>query len=424
MARHPRQLTGDGDPAVAAATAANGRERRGGSDQATVRSLNRGVVLDAIKRGGPISRAQVAKTTRLTKPTVSAIVDELTSEGLLTEIGVGPASPSGGRRPVLYTFNAASYFLLGVHLGVETTVVALADGAGTQLARVEEATPSDPKQALRSAIAHGHALMDGDPALLRAVGVTVTGLVDHRRGVCLLAPNLGWRDVDVPAILAPRTDAAVAVHNVAQAVLAAEHLEGAVQDYADVVLLYEDRGVGSAILSDGHLFHGARGIAGEIGHCKIAGSRRRCGCGALGCLETEVSEPAILRRARERSGGRLRPRTLKALRDHADPQVGALLHEVGRELGRATAILANVVNPQAVVVAGGFLDGGERLLAGLAEALAEDALPEAAAGVAVMPSALGHDGPIRGAVLLARYAAERAGDPLFGAIGPSTSLRG
>src|SRR5688500_9929750 len=68
---------------------------RGGSDQATVRSLNRGVVLDVIKRDGPISRATVAKLTKLTKPTVSAIVDELASDGMLTEIGVGQASPSG-----------------------------------------------------------------------------------------------------------------------------------------------------------------------------------------------------------------------------------------------------------------------------------------------------------------------------------------
>jgi predicted NBD/HSP70 family sugar kinase len=387
---------------------------RVGSDQATVRSLNRGVVLSVVKREGPISRADIAKRTRLTKPTVSAIVDELAAEGLLSATGIGRASPAGGRRPVLYRFNAASSSLLGVHVGVESTVVVLADGSGGELARAAHPTPPEPGAAVADAVAAGRRLAADVPGEVRSLGVAITGLVDHRRGTCLLAPNLGWRDVDVMTLAAAHTDVPVAVHNAAQAVLAAEHLEGAVRGASDVVLLFEDRGFGSAILSDGHLLHGVRGIAGEIGHCKVAGTGRPCGCGGVGCLETEVAEPAILRRAAELVGRAGAPGSLAALARSRDAALEALLRGVGVELGRAAALLVNLVNPEALVVAGGFLAGGPVLLDGLRAGLAEVALPESLGGLEVVPSALGADGPVRGAVLLARYAVERAGDPLFG----------
>ena len=389
------------------------RAREGGA-QATLRLLNRGAVLDVIKREGPISRVAVARRTALTKPTVSAIVEELAADGMLSEIGIGVASPAGGRRPVLYSFNAASYCLLGVHVGVEAVAVALADGAGVELARTAEPTPRDPESALRLALRLGGDLAGDATGPLRSVGVVVPGLVDHRHGTCLLAPNLGWRDVNVSALVGADTDAAVAVHNVAQAVLAAEHLEGAVRAHQDVVLLYEDRGVGAAILAEGRLYHGARGIAGELGHSKTAAGTQRCGCGGVGCLETEVAAPAVLRRVRRLT--RSRPRDLAAVARRDDPVLQGLLLDVGRELGRAAALLVNVLNPQAVVLAGGFLDAGPRLVDGVREAIASDALAESAAEVEILQSALGGDGPVRGAVLLARHAAERDADPLFGTI--------
>jgi predicted NBD/HSP70 family sugar kinase len=386
---------------------------RSGSDQATVRSLNRGVVLTIVKRAGAISRADIAKLSALTKPTVSAIVDELAEEGLLVRTGIGQASSNGGRRPVLYEFNASSSSLLGAHVGVESTVVSLADGSGRELDRDVHDTPRDPEVAFVEALRAGLRLAADATGPVHAVGIAVTGLVDHRRGRCLLAPNLGWRDVAVTDLLARHTTAPVAVHNAAQAVLAAEHLEGAVQATRDAVLLYEDRGVGSAILADGRLVHGTHGVAGEIGHCKIPGATARCGCGGRGCLETELAEPAILRRARQRVG-RAAPRSLRRMAELHDAELDALLHEVGEELGHAVALLINIVNPEAVVVAGGFLDGGAELLRGIEVGLAQRALAESAGGVRLVPSALGADGPIRGAVLLARYAADRAGDPLFG----------
>jgi predicted NBD/HSP70 family sugar kinase len=387
---------------------------RPGSGHSTVRSLNRGVVLGVLKREGPISRADIAKRTSLTKPTVSAIVDQLAAEGVVAEIGIGRASAAGGRRPVLYAFNAASASLLGIHLGVGETVVVLADGSGRELARQVHPTPRLPGTAIEAAVEAGRALAGEGAGPVRGIGVSVTGLVDHVRGTCVLAPNLGWRDVEIAALVGGHAAAPVAVHNAAQAVLAAEHLEGAVLGGHDAVLLFEDRGFGSAILSDGHLLHGSRGIAGEIGHCKVPGWTGRCGCGGVGCLETLVSAPAILRRAHERTGGRKRPRSVARMAAEGDPVLDAVLREVGVEIGRAAAVLVNVVNPEAVVVAGGFLDGGPQLLDGLREGLAAAALSESLAGVRTVPSALGGDGPVRGAVLLARYTAERAGDPVAG----------
>ncbi len=87
------------------------------------------MIVDLVQRSGPVSRATIARSTNMAKPTVSAIVEELAAEGVLRELGVGEASHSGGRRPVLYEFNQASHHVLGVHIGVETTTAVLADDA-------------------------------------------------------------------------------------------------------------------------------------------------------------------------------------------------------------------------------------------------------------------------------------------------------
>ena len=87
-----------------------GRSNRAGADQGVMRELNRSLVLDVLKRQSPISRAAIAKETRLAKPTVSAIVDELLAGGLVREIGHGATTTEGGRPPILLEFNSRSEF--------------------------------------------------------------------------------------------------------------------------------------------------------------------------------------------------------------------------------------------------------------------------------------------------------------------------
>src|SRR5258706_5834901 len=102
-------------------------EPRRGADHNVMREVNRSLVLALVKEGGPVSRASIARSTTLAKPTVSAIVDELIMEGLVREIGPGSTAVSGGRPPILLEVNARSQLVVGVHIRARPTTIAVRD---------------------------------------------------------------------------------------------------------------------------------------------------------------------------------------------------------------------------------------------------------------------------------------------------------
>ena len=388
------------------------------------------MIVDLVQRSGPVSRATIARSINMAKPTVSAIVEELAAEGILRELGVGEASHSGGRRPVLYEFNQASHHVLGVHIGVETTTAVLADARGHEVARTEVVTSREaPAEVLASICAEVGRIIE-ERGLTRsdvtAIGVCAPALIDPVEGLLVFAPNLEWRNVNlVEGLRQVNDEATIYVHNVAQAVLAAEYMEGIGQKWPNAVLLYEDNGVGAAIMIDGSIFHGVQGFAGEIGHCKLPGAEEPCNCGAKGCLETRASVTAMLRRTghEPNQDGALHHQ-LRALVQSDEPRVNRALREVGKDLGLAASWLVNLVNPDAVVIGGGFLDAGEALLDGLIASIRDQGLPESSGGLTVLRSVLGSAAPVRGATLLGLQASRRSLQRLLGSLrGPSLPLR-
>lgn len=398
------------------------RSNKSGADHNVMRELNRSLVLDLIKRGSPISRAAIAKATDLAKPTVSAIVDDLVRDGLVREIGMGQPTRGGGRPPILLEFNKRSQFVVGVQVGVRGTTIVVADAAGDEVGRLQRPTVKKrAPEALARLAEQIHQAIDQSGIAARrvaAVGVCVPGLVDADTGVCLLAPNLGWRNVDVRGPLTAALKVPVFVHNTAQAVAVAENIEGAGQGVNDLVLLYIGSGIGAGIVSDGKLFHGAAGIAGEIGHCEIPGASEKCNCGKTGCLETVASGPAIVKAAQKALVKRkssalskipsadLTSAAIGAAAAEGDALAKELLAEAGHQLGIAASWLINLLNPEVLVVAGGLASAGEALLGPLRETVSQGALPQSAASVEIKASALGQDAEARGAVLLALQSSE------------------
>ena len=390
----------------------------GGADQAVMRELNRSLVLDVVKRAGTISRAGIAKETRLAKPTVSAIVDELVTDGLVREIGHGSTTNEGGRPPILLEFNSRSEFYVGIHIGVRRTHVVVADGRGNALVQRDLSTPRDAAEKALADIAEVvvSAMSSAKAARrkLAGVGVCVPGMVDADSGVCLLAPNLGWRDVPVGEVLGRALEgAAVFVHNTSQACAVAETLEGAAKGSKDAVLLYAGTGVGAGIIIDSRLYPGTAGIAGEVGHFRVGGVTTQCSCGKVGCLETVVSVPAVLV-----SAGRAADGSLEALVEDAhggDQAAIAALAEAGERLGTAASWLVNMLNPEVIVVGGALAEAGDLLLGPMGEAVARDALPQAVDRLSIRPWLLGQEAKVRGAVLVAMQKSETFVRLIFGA---------
>jgi glucokinase-like ROK family protein len=393
--------------------------RSSGARHVVMRELNRSLVLDLIKKHSPISRAGLATASSLAKPTVSVIVEELLERGIVREIGVGSTTREGGRPPVLLEFDALSQVLAGVHVGVTTTTIVLADALGVEFHRVVMPTGrgrADKALARIAKAVEGARRDAGVEGRELAVGVCVPGLTDLTTGVCLLAPNLGWREVPVRDILHAALGAPVYVHNSAQAAAVAEVMEGVARGADDVVLLYLGSGIGSGLMSAGRLFSGSTGLAGEVGHCPVEGSDEPCPCGRTGCLEAVASGIAIARDAeRAVAGGRstaladmgtLTVESVTAAAMAGDAVAIDLLETAGRHLGVAASWLLNLINPEVLVLAGGMVAAGEPLLSPLLAATSEHVLPQVGARVDIRRSELGADAEVRGAVLLAMQFSE------------------
>lgn len=388
----------------------------GGQGSGALREANTRLVVEQLRRSGRTTRPALARETGLAKQTVSTIVADLTAQGVVREIGLGSPERRGGRPAVLVEYAADRAFVAGLELGVGRTRIMVADSLGVPVL-VEDLAPSPRSSRRRPA---GEALdvaveqlasalgSRGGPSRLTAVGVSVTGLVQPRSGTCVLAPNLGWRDVPVGALVEERLAALgvrtpVIVRGAAQASLIAEHREGVAKGEDDVVLLFEDEGVGAAVIEGGRLVDGADGTAGELGHCAWPGAATRCGCGRRGCVETLASGPAVRRQVQSRTGKRIRRRpgvpTYALLGREEGPAVTAAVTEAGRVLGTAASWLTAITAPRLVVLSGSLAVAPPALRSALADTVRDRAVHDTP--VAVVDGALGADAALRGVVLLA-----------------------
>jgi glucokinase len=252
---------------------------------------------------------------------------------------------------------------------------------------------------------------------IRGVGLGAPGPLSARSGMILETPNFpGWKDVPLAAMLSRRLGWPVRLENDAHAAAWGEFWAGAGRGARDLIALTLGTGVGGAVILDGRLVRGLDETAGHLGHLKLfppdQPGVRRCPCGASGCLEAYCSAPALVARACEAlAAGRASrlaggaPLTAQAVSEAAragDALALELLFQTGTWLGAAVAGLANALNPELCVVAGGLSGAGELLLRPLREAVARNALPQPAARLRVVPALLGEDAGVVGAAGLAR----------------------
>jgi predicted NBD/HSP70 family sugar kinase len=377
-----------------------------------IREVNRSIILDLVRRDRRISRTELARRSKLTKPTVSTIVDQLIADGVVREVGFGASLAGGGRPARLLDFNEDSAAYVAVHFGMHTITVAVADARGQIFeSRSRPAiydAPARSVKALRPLLAEALRAAKVPRSRVEGAAATVPGLYDRESGVCVLAPNLGWRDFPVRAALTDELGMPVTVNNIIHAVAVAEGRVGAARGVRSYVCVYVDMGIGSGIVADGRLFFGQRGLSGEIGHCPVVAEGPACGCGRRGCLETVASTMALVRDAEAaiaggeatllNDGGAIDAAAITRAALAGDALSMRLLSEAGEHLGRGISYLLNILNPEMVVLAGPYAAAGEILLAPLRASVARHAIrPE---GVAIVPSTLSDRADLVGSVLM------------------------
>ncbi|MFI6813494.1 ROK family protein [Nonomuraea sp. NPDC050328] len=315
--------------------------------------LTRTAILALLGTLGPLSRTDIARELDLSPATVTQLTRELIGAGMLEELDLKPSR--GGRPAQLLGLIGAAGRALGVKVTADHLVLVDVRLDGVVLGSWER--PFDPASPhaldeLADAVeATLGALSDGPPLL--GLGVGVPGAVDDQAAGTVNAPTLGWQGMPVGERLRRRLKLPVLVENDVNALAAAERLYGRGRTHRDFLVLTIGRGVGAAIVTDGRVYRGARGGAGEFGHVPVAEDGPRCGCGSTGCLEAFVGTAGLLAAAGEQDLGPVASvdELGRAAAEGSRAALGVFA-EAGAILGRATAGLINVVDPEVVVVLG------------------------------------------------------------------------
>ncbi|SEG96662.1 Sugar kinase of the NBD/HSP70 family, may contain an N-terminal HTH domain [Nonomuraea solani] len=313
--------------------------------------LTRTAILALLGTVGPLSRSEMARELDLSPATVTQLTKELIGHGMLEELDLKPSR--GGRPAQRLGLVGSAGRALGVKVTADHLVLVDVRLDGEVLGSWE--LPHDPAAPgaldhLADAVESVVQEISGVPPLL-GVGVGVPGSVDDQAVGTVNAPTLGWQAMPVGERLRRRLNLPVLVENDVNALAAAERLYGRGRTHRDFLVVTIGRGVGAAIVADGRVYRGARGGAGEFGHLPVDPEGPPCGCGARGCLEAFVGSAGLLAAARTKTTAE----GLAALgRAAAGGDGGAreVFAEAGAILGRATAGLINVVDPEFVVVLG------------------------------------------------------------------------
>src|SRR3954447_10196910 len=199
----------------------------------------------------------------------------------------------------------------------------------------------------------------------------------------------GWAGRQGAAELADRIALPVAVDNDANLGALAEMTYGAARGARDLIYVKAASGVGAGLVLGGRLHHGARGLAGELGHVHVDPTGPVCRCGKRGCLETVAAGPALLALLRESHGDDLTLDGVVALVLAGEVGPSRVVQDAGRAIGRALSDACNLLNPELIVVGGDLAVAGQPLLDGIRESLSRYALPEAADSARVTAGVLG-----------------------------------
>jgi glucokinase len=325
-------------------------------------------------------------------------------------------------------------FVIGVDLGgtkmlagaVDTAAISRpARPAERELAavhRTRRPTPTDDVGALLDAVAdlveEVGAAVDG---LVEAVGLGIPCLVDGGRAASSV--HLPLVDFPFAEAISDRLGREVFVDNDTNLALLAEHRRGVARDVRDAVMLTLGTGIGGALLLDGRIYRGSRGAAGELGHMVVWADGPDCGpgCPSRGCLESVASGSALVREARrlaaERpasglgraraAGTQITGPLVSELADQGDPAAVEALDQLGRWLGVGIANIANIFNPELVVIGGGVIAAGELILGPARAVLAERGLPPSAGATRVAAAHFGAESGMLGAAVFAYESIDR-----------------
>jgi N-acetylglucosamine repressor len=346
---------------------------------------NRDLVLKNIFDRETISRAEIARLTKLTRTTVSDMVAGFIEEGLVEEIGYGESI--GGKAPLLLSLVADSRYLIGLNLAQDKFIGSVVNLRGEIKKTVEfPVNGIDGEQALQLVYQILDQLITEEWEPLVGIGIGTPGLINTREGIVVSAVNLDWQDLPLARLLGSRYHLPITVLNDSQATAIGEFVFGSSHPPdSNLVVVTIKHGIGAGILIKGRLFQGDGGGAGEIGHVVVQENGTLCRCGQYGCLETIASARAMVQRAKTlapeyahsdiaKNPENISLDAIESAWRANDPLAVRVVSDAAHYLGISIASLVGVLNIRHIVLTGDIVRFGEAWLQCVQDSMTRGAL--------------------------------------------------
>jgi len=356
---------------------------------------NRSLILNSIRRNGSISRAKLARRTKLSPPTISRVVDSLIQEKLVFEVGTAKSGKYGsGRRPILLQFNSKVGYVIGAAVG-EIKIRAVIANLKGEIIR-ENTAPTLPHKGgdttTRQLTTTLHQLLNEarvTPHQIKMMGLSAPSPIDRKTGTIIFASTIaGWRNVPLRTIIQEEFEVPTFVENNVDVAAVGEKRYGAGRGAKNLIYVAVSTGIGAGIIIDGRLFYGTNNLAGEISHMAIEKNGWQKDYGFHGCLETFISGDEMVKWVKKSLGeGRksiissmveedleaITAETVFIAAGQGDELATEIVTHISRYIGVAMANLVSILDPEIVILGDDIVAAGElplKIILGIVKKLA------------------------------------------------------
>lgn len=341
-------------------------------EQTSVKTYNQKVILNAVIKHYPISRAKLSELTELTKGTVSLQTNSLIEKHLVSEIGTGVSS--GGRKPILLVFNKSAGFAIGVDLGVNYISTILIDLEGNKIYSDYFEFEYHSLKALQTTLIERIELVachaPESPYGIIGIGVGVHGFVSQNETV-LYTPHSN-EEVNLKKLLEDHFNCPIFIDNEANAGAFGEKLYGTMKNFKNSIYVSMGAGIGLGIIVNNELYRGCDGFSGEMGHMTIEINGKKCGCGNQGCWELYASESAFYNKlSRIKKREELTVETVSKMILENDGETLKELETFSYYLGVGLANIINTFNPESIILRSSLIEANPIILKLIKNAVSE-----------------------------------------------------
>ncbi len=355
----------------------------------TSREINRQIALTLVGTHQPISRAELARLMETNRANVTFLINDLLEENLVRE-GAQGNEKVRGRKPTFLYLNSQKSFALAVDVRASRTFLMITDSIGKQIADlISFPTVLDESKFVEFLGENIRNSLEGkfDLSDCQGIGIVLPGMLDRETGVLINAPTLGWRDVKIfDSLQKEFGDIEVHLENSGRACALSQiwttRSEHTV--YSDIVFVSVSDGLGVGIVVNGEIMRGRHNTAGEFGHVPLSIDGPPCSCGANGCWEAYISNPATISRYFGKRISQRQPQTIETAeftiedlivraRD-CDSKALTALQSTARYLGLGLASVINAIDPSCIFIGGEITEAWDLIEAEVRSAIQERTL--------------------------------------------------